>query len=503
MYLSNLIMGTSSIKQLSGPADAAIEMITSDSRKVGANSVFVALVGAQIDGHDYIHHAINNGAIAVLFDESRSDSLADQRNKFPENIIQLSSTQSYIDYADLCAKLYSARPAMLVGVTGTNGKTSCCEYMRQIWTKATWSSAAIGTLGVSCPIPELEQMSASLTTPPPEYIFRMLHQLTKKHVTHIAFEASSHGLDQSRLHGLGVNVAVFTNLSQDHLDWHGNMERYFEAKILLFTENLLDGGTAIINADDPWAHKIIDRLKDRPVVIWTVGTKEDADFHIQSINSQSFGLDIKINAKGVEFFLPVALSGAFQAYNAVISAVAVYASGMPLQDSFGALPALQSVRGRMQPVHGHPLGARVIIDYAHTPDALKAALLALRGETSGKLHLVFGCGGNRDKTKRAIMGEIASTLADHIIITDDNPRHENPAAIRAEIQKACPQADNIANRNEAIKQAITALGSQDTVLIAGKGHESVQMMGTETLPFDDASVARHVLAQLGEQEKGG
>jgi UDP-N-acetylmuramoyl-L-alanyl-D-glutamate--2,6-diaminopimelate ligase len=243
-----------------------------------------------------------------------------------------------------------------------------------------------------------------------------------------------------------------------------------------------------------------DQLAKRDIVIWTVGFHPEADFRIQQIDTHPFGLDVQIMATGEAFRFPVALSGTFQAVNAVMAAAAAYASGMPLQDSFGALSALTPVRGRMQPVYGHPAGARIIIDFAHTPDALDAALDALRAQTPDKLKVVFGCGGDRDKNKRKKMGAIAARLADEVIITDDNPRSEDPAAIRAEIRKGCPNAIEISPRDEAIKTAIAALAGGDTLLIAGKGHETSQMIGTETLPFDDASVARHALSQLGERQ---
>ena len=274
------------------------------------------------------------------------------------------------------------------------------------------------------------------------------------------------------------------------------MNSYFEAKTKLFTENLLDGGTAIINIDDEWGGQLFDRLKDRDIVLWSVGVQDGADFQILKAKSQHFGLDLQIKAAGQDFRYPLALSGEFQAINTVTAAAAAYASGMPLQDSFGALPYLTPVPGRMQPIHGHPTGARVIIDFAHTPDALEGALKALRSETTGRLNLVFGCGGERDKTKRSEMGKIATSFADSVIVTDDNPRSEDPATIRKAILNRCPAASEITPRDKAIQQAIAWLNEGDTLLIAGKGHETSQTVGTEILPFDDASVARHALMNL-------
>ena len=391
---------------------------------------------------------------------------------------------------------YPSRPAILTAVTGTNGKTSVCEYLRQIWSRATWPSASIGTLGVTSDIETLNNASALLTTPPPEQLFALLDSLRKGGITHAAFEASSHGLDQMRLYQLPVNVAVFTNLSHDHLDWHGDMNTYFEAKTKLFKENLLNGGTAIINIDDEWGRRLHELLKDRDIVLRSVGVQEGADFQILKAESKDFGLDLQIRAAELDFRYPLALSGEFQAINTVTAAAAAYAAGMPLQDSFGALPYLTPVRGRMQPIHGHPAGARVIIDFAHTPNALEGALKALRASTTGQLKVVFGCGGDRDKAKRAKMGEIASIHADQVIITDDNPRNEDPATIRKAILASCPTASHIVPREKAIQRAISRLDEGDTLLIAGKGHETGQTVGTEILPFDDASVARHAILNL-------
>jgi UDP-N-acetylmuramoyl-L-alanyl-D-glutamate--2,6-diaminopimelate ligase len=488
VHLTELLADHPSLTVISGATDNIVKQVTSDSRTVQAGGLFFALKGNQTDGHNFIEEAIANGA-AVIVTDGRAV-------KTSGHISVLASTNSQADYARLCSKIYPSRPAILTAVTGTNGKTSVCEYLRQIWSRATWPSAAIGTLGVNSDIKTLNNTSALLTTPPSEQLFALLNSLRKGGVTHAAFEASSHGLDQMRLHHLPVNVAVFTNLSHDHLDWHGDMKSYFEAKTKLFNENLLDGGTAVINIDDKWGRQLYDQLKDRDIVLWSVGVQDRADFQILKAESQHFGLDLQIKAAGQDFRYPLALSGEFQAINTVTAAAAAYASGMPLQDSFGSLPYLTPVRGRMQPIHGHPAGARVIIDFAHTPNALEGALKALRAGTTGQLNLVFGCGGDRDKTKRAEMGKIASNFADQVIVTDDNPRSEDPSAIRKSILISCPNASDITPRDRAIQKAIAELNEGDTLLIAGKGHETGQTVGTEILPFDDASVARHALMNL-------
>ncbi len=468
-----------------------------NSKKIKKGYIFFAIKGLKSNGEKYIAEAVKKGASVIIC----SRKCKYKNEKIP--IIKTSNIRNYL--SKIASKFFQLKPKNIIAVTGTNGKTSVCEYLHQIWSRATWPSAAIGTLGVNSNIETPNKAQALLTTPPSEQLFALLDSLRKGGVTHAAFEASSHGLDQMRLHKLPVNVAVFTNLSHDHLDWHGDMNSYFEAKTKLFTENLLDGGTAVINIDDEWGRKLYERLKNRDIVLWSVGIQDGANFQILKAESQHFGLDLQIKAAGQDFRYPLALSGEFQAINTVTAAAAAYASGMPLQDSFGTLPYLTPVRGRMQPIHGHPTGARVIVDFAHTPDALEGALKALRSGTNGQLKLVFGCGGDRDKAKRSEMGKIAANFADKVIVTDDNPRSEDPVKIRKAILDSCPAASEIAPRDKAIQQAIAGLNEGDTLLVAGKGHETVQTVGSEILPFDDASVARHALMNLADNDsiRGG
>jgi UDP-N-acetylmuramoyl-L-alanyl-D-glutamate--2,6-diaminopimelate ligase len=469
-----------------------ISGLSQDSRQIQPGWLFAALPGNKQDGHAYLEEALSRGATAVL-SEKKTLSL-------PAGVIHIHAADSQKAFIEACAKFWRGRPQMAVAVTGTNGKTSVADYLHQLWDIAGWQSAALGTMGLRCavafPGSELRGLTGNLTTPPPEKFFAIMDMLGKAGVGRLAFEASSHGISQQRFSGLAVHIAVFTNLGRDHLDYHGSMEEYFASKARLFEENLLAGGIAIINIDDEWGQKLAVRLQDRQLAILTFGRAKTADFRIHLLQPESFGHLLEVTYQGERFSCPLALAGDFQATNALAAGIAAHASGLSLPCSLGRLAQLKPVAGRMQPVFGHPAGARVVIDYAHTADALAAALTALRSETPGQLQVLFGCGGERDIGKRALMGKAAARLADRVIITDDNPRGEDPAAIRAEIKKACKNAEEITPRDAAIQKAVAGLASQDTLLIAGKGHETVQMIGTETLPFDDAVVARNAIAAL-------
>jgi len=469
-------------------ADPVIKMLSADSRSIEPGGLFAALPGTHIDGAAFIADAVAAGAVAII--------CAQDAPALDSDIPQLRSANVRADFAQLCSLFWSARPDMVVGITGTNGKTSTSQYLHQIWSKSAWPSAALGTLGLTQTDGHTISAKQDLTTLSAEHFFATLAEQKRAGVSHLVFEASSHGLAQARLSGLGVNVALFTNLSHDHLDYHGDMDSYFEAKAALFEENLLEGGTAVINIDDEWGKKLHARLQTRHIVLWTVGMSPDADFSIRSLSLQTFGADLSISAKGRDFRFPVALSGKVQAINAVMAAAAAHASGLPLQDSLGALPSLRAAAGRMEAIYGHPQDARIVVDYAHTPAALEQALQNLRTETEGQLKVVFGCGGDRDHLKRPEMGKIASEQCDEIFVTDDNPRSESPAEIRRMIIETCPHAHNIAGRDKAIGQAIFSLQHGDTLLIAGKGHELTQTMGTESLPFDDRAQARSAIENL-------
>ena len=486
------------------PANAGIVTVTGlavDSTRVKAGNIFFAIAGTHFDGRDFVENAIRAGAVAVITSSKPlAKSLITMTNSANVPILQCSNPRQIM--AKMAARFWPSQPGMVAAVTGTNGKTSTTEFLRQLWQRATWQAVAIGTLGVT----GTDMIKANgailglppLTTPDSISLHGTISPLAKAGVTHLALEASSHGLSQYRLDGMNIHLAAFTNLSRDHLDHHTDMDSYFAAKIRLFTELLSDGGCAAVNLDDPHSAAIIAALRDRAIVVKTFGYAKDADFQITSITPAGDGLNMRVTYSGHGWDIPLALSGTFQAINALTAAVMGYLGGLPLHDSLGALPYLKAAPGRMQTVHGHPKGARVVVDYAHTPDALAAALGALRPEATGKLCVLFGCGGERDPGKRQMMGQVASQIADHVIVTDDNPRTEDPAAIRSSILKACDNAVEIVPRDKAIANALAQLDVGDVLLIAGKGHETGQLIGNETLPFDDAALASNQLQAMHE-----
>ena len=407
------------------------------------------------------------------------------------------------NFSNACSKFWPSRPSFLVAVTGTNGKTSTVEFLRQIWERNTWNAASIGTLGVRSSN-SLEISSSSLTTPASEYFFSALNDFRKHNISYLAVEASSHGLEQQRMSGLKVQVAVFTNLSRDHLDYHLSMDAYFASKEKLFLDYLQDGGHAVINIDDPYGKKLLKSVRQRPVSIQTYGEDSDADFRIDSVNPRGYGLELNVIFKDKKYICPLGLTGTFQASNVLAAAISAHLSGLPVEIALRSLSFLTAIDGRMQPIYGHPKDALIVIDYAHTPDALEQVLKSLKKQTKKQVYVVFGCGGQRDRGKRVLMGKVAHRWADKIIITDDNPRNEPASAIRADIITGCPDAIEINNRDEAIEFAIQQLQESDSLLIAGKGHESLQLIGSETLPFNDAVVAKNIVMRMSDasQDKG-
>lgn len=471
----------------SGPdGDAVITGFAIDHRKVAQGNVFGAFTGAKVNGEDFIPAAVAAGALAVV---ARPEAKV-------QGALHLADANPRRAFARLAAKFYTPVPATLVAVTGTNGKTSCVEMTRQIWRMAGHSAASIGTLGVTTPD---ESVSTGLTTPDIVSFLANMAGLAREGVTHVAYEASSHGLSQYRNEGLAVTAGAFTNLSRDHLDYHADMEDYFAAKMRLFAEVVSDGGTAVIWADDEWSARAITVARARGLKLFTVGEAGDGLRLVSRVPGQ-LGQDLEIAYEGVTRKVRLPLIGAYQVANALVSAGLVLATGGDPAQVFDALARLQPVRGRLERAVIAQSGAPVYVDYAHTPDALEAAIAALRPHVAGRLITVFGAGGDRDSGKRAPMGAAAVAGSDLVIVTDDNPRGEDPATIRAAVLAGAPRASEIGDRRAAIRAAIAQAGRDDIVLIAGKGHEQGQIIGSgdqvRVLPFDDVAVARACAAEL-------
>jgi len=464
-----------------------ISGITTDSREVGKGYLFAAIRGTSLDGHDFIAQAEKAGAAAVLAMDTAAVAAG-----IP--VIRVKDTRAAL--ARAAAAFYPKQPGVIAAVTGTNGKTSVAEFLRQIWEKVGWASASIGTLGIRGKTLKTLGSFSPLTTPDTISLHKAVAMLNKEAVTTLAIEASSHGIEQHRLSGLKISLAGFTNLTRDHLDHHKDMQAYFNAKAMLFTSLLRDGGVAVINIDDEHGLKLAEMLSARPIYVLKVGYSPAADLRLIAVETYTGGMTITVSFKGETFTLPLALVGGFQAENAVLAAGLAHGSGLSMSHALHSLPYIRPAPGRMQIVPGHPGGGQIIIDYAHTPDALQTALKTIRQASPGRLGVVFGCGGDRDQGKRPEMGRIAAELADFTIVTDDNPRREDPAAIRAAILAACPGAEEIGDRSQAIRRGIMALGENDILLVAGKGHEENQLIGSETLPFSDEATVAAVLRSL-------
>lgn len=468
-------------------ADAASETVTGfaiDHRKVAPGTVFGAFRGARFNGEEFIPAAVEAGAIAVVAaPDAKVSGAAHFADPEPRRA-----------FARLAAPFFRPVPDVVVAVTGTNGKTSCVEMTRQLWRMAGERAASIGTLGVTTPD---ESVSTGLTTPDIVTFLSNMTGLAREGVTHVAYEASSHGLSQFRNEGLPVAAGAFTNLSHDHLDYHRDMDDYFAAKMRLFDEVVQDRGTAVIWADDGWSDRAIGHSKARGLTTVTVGERGET-IRLTKRTPGELGQVLELEHAGQRYTVKLPLIGAYQAANALVSAGLVIATGGGAEATFDALSRLQPVRGRLERAAITAEGAPVYVDYAHTPDALDAAIAALRPHTSGKLICVFGAGGDRDTAKRLEMGAVVAKGADLAIVTDDNPRGEDPAAIRAMILSGAPAAREIGDRREAIAAAIAAAGAGDIVLIAGKGHEQGQIVGSgegmRILPFDDVGVARECAA---------
>lgn len=453
-----------------GAPTVEILSLTEDSRKVSAGTLFAAFKGATSDGYDFIPKAIAQGASAILTERA-----------FQADIPVIVVENPRAAFGEIAAKFYAPLPENIVAVTGTNGKTSTVHFVRQLWYLMGLKSASLGTIGVI----ENEQIThdGAMTTPDTVTLYKTLHELKQRGINHVAMEASSHGLHQSRLAGLELVAGAFTNLTRDHLDYHGTMEAYFEAKALIFNQVK---NAAVVNADIAEFPKLKAITKHLQLIDFG---KNAEILKVKHITPTHSGLTIHLNGEALE--LP--LLGLFQAENLLCAIGLLMGCGVDFNAIKLLLSKLTPVTGRMEKV-GEKNGAPVIVDYAHTPDALEKLLHAARPHAKNKIILLFGCGGDRDKGKRPIMGKIAATLADEIIVTDDNPRTEDAATIRREVLAGCPNAMEIPDRAIAIQTAIQKAGAGDIVVLAGKGHESYQIIGATKHHFSDKETAQNVLA---------
>ena len=466
-----------------GFAHVVVTGVTSDSRKVKPGFLFIAIAGNKADGGAYALKAVEAGAVAVAA-ETIPEGL-------PQSAVFVQVGNARRTLALAASRLHPRQPATIAAVTGTSGKTSVAAFAREIWTALGQQAASIGTVGVVSPKGEVY---GSLTTPDPIDLHRSLDELTGDGVTHLALEASSHGLDQHRLDGIRIAAGGYTNLSRDHLDYHPTLEAYLAAKLRLFTDLIAADGTAVINADDEHAPQVIAAARLRGLKVMTIGRRGDG-INIADVAIDGFAQRVAFVHDGHTYHVKLPLVGAFQVYNAAVAAGLAIATGSAPAPVFAALEKLTGAKGRLEFAGSHN-GAPVVIDYAHKPDALAKALEALRPYATGKLVVVFGAGGDRDPGKRPLMGEIAHKQADRVIVTDDNPRSEEPAVIRAAILAAAPGAIEIGDRAQAIRDGIAGLQKGDVLLIAGKGHETGQIVGGKVLPFSDHEAVEKVLREM-------
>lgn len=461
-------------------SDSEVTGFAIDHRKVSKGNVFGAFKGAIFDGEEFVPAAVERGAVAVVARPEAKVSGA----------IHVADEQPRRLFARLASKYFAPYPETVVAVTGTNGKTSTVEMTRQIWRMLGNRSASIGTLGVTT---SDEQVKTGLTTPDIVTFLNNMAGMKRMGISHVAYEASSHGLDQYRAEGVPLAAAAFTNFSRDHLDYHPTMDAYFEAKMRLFDEVIESGRSAVVWTDDAKSREVIERARKRGLEVLTVGRKGETIRLLEQTPSP-LGQTLAVEHDGEQRRLALPLIGAYQASNVLTAAALVLATGGEWRDVFSAMGRVSPVRGRLERAVINRAGAPVYVDYAHTPDALEAAIAALRPHVEGKLVTVFGAGGDRDPGKRLPMGEVASRLSDVVIVTDDNPRTEDAAKIRADILAGAPDAIEVAGRKEAIERALAMAAAGDIILLAGKGHETGQIVGTQVLPFDDALVARECAA---------
>ena len=455
-----------------GAGETVITGLTADSRQVLPGYLFAALAGVKTDGLKFLGDAASRGAVAAIVSDDTPDvpGIHMVRTPNPRHLLALASK-----------RFFGKQPDTIVAVTGTNGKTSVSVFVRQIWEEMGFRAASLGTIGIVGPDGVIP---LNHTTPDPVVLHQALAALAETGVEHLAVEASSHGLTQNRLDGLNISAGAFTNLTRDHLDYHKTVEDYFDAKMELFERLLPRGAVAVINADMAEASEIKRRCEVVGLVPFMVG-EQGNDIRILSRRETENDQLLTLQMADGTFEVPLPLVGGFQASNAVVAAGLVIATGGEPVLVRHALASLKGATGRLELVGKSAAGARVFVDYAHTPDAIETALQALRPSTSGKLHIVFGCGGDRDKGKRPLMAQAAARFADVVYVTDDNPRTEDAAVIRREVMVGAPSAVEISDRAKAIATAVHNLQQGDVLLIAGKGHEQGQIIGADTRPFSD------------------
>jgi UDP-N-acetylmuramoyl-L-alanyl-D-glutamate--2,6-diaminopimelate ligase len=495
--VGNLGLGVGISQTLIPNHQTPITGITANSAEVKDGYIFVALKGEKTDGADFIPQAIERGAAVIIGLEALGlrleENIASQATSHKPQAIFAKNPR--LALAKLSAAFYEKQPEHIVAITGTDGKTSTADFFRQLMFLCGKKSASMGTIGVVAGDGTMLR-EGTLTTPDPVALHKTLAEFEGAGISHIAMEASSHGLFQYRLDGVNLQAATFTNIARDHLDFHGTEENYFAAKARLFSEVLPAGKTAVLNADDAKFPelKAICEARGQRVIDYGKTAKE---FYIRAITPHGAGQSVLLTLFGKKYNVEVPLVGAFQVMNILAALGLAVGVGEDVENVLQHISQLKGVAGRLQQVAALSNGASVFIDYAHTPAALANILNTLRPHTAGKLSVVFGCGGNRDKGKRPLMGEVASRLADFAIITDDNPRDENPAQIRAEVLVGAPNCQEIGDRKEAIYAAIQQLKAGDVLVIAGKGHEKTQIIGSKNLPFDDAEIAKKAAKDLG------
>lgn len=471
--------------------DVEITGLSLDSRMIERGHLFAALPGSNIHGASFIETAIEMQASAVLTDRAGAELAASALKGSECSLVVVEDPRAA--FAHACALWFERQPDVVVAITGTNGKTSVASFTRQIWQLLGLEAVNIGTTGIEGAF----SAPGIHTTPDPLTLHRVLGDMAEARVTHAAMEASSHGLDQRRMEGVQLAAAGFTNFTQDHLDYHGTMEAYFEAKARLFSELLSEDGTAVINIDDPHGADLVEACDAREIEVITVGHSNGAArLKITGLRMTETGQEVLFRWQGNQYKVALELIGSFQAMNVMVAAGLVIAAGEEAEAVFSVLPKLTGVRGRMQLAATRSHGAPIFVDYAHTPDAVQTALQALRPHVMGRLVVVIGAGGDRDRGKRPLMGQAAADHADVVFVTDDNPRSEDPEGIRAEILQACPEAIEVADRAEAILRAVDNLSPGDALLIAGKGHETGQIVGDVVYPFDDVEQASVAVAAL-------